>query len=338
MAGTGKAVAEEWLRAAGALRERGRLAWALGEALERAWAGGEPGEALGVLEGIVARAVSGVEAARAEACAVEPRAERKAGAVAGDAAGVWRQLQQTDLASRAVPAVWFASGGIGGVRATLALGLKADGGKQVLGVWSGGAGEQRCAQGVCADLRGRGMGRGRAWLAVTEGERALDLALEQQWGQRVVVAHCQETVATAVTGHLPVGQRPDAAARLKAAWESPDAVGARRELSALAQSWQEEHPGAANRLLGECEASTAAAALGVHGGLAQRLRSAAPARHLLGRCLPAARGLAGREAMAAVAGEARAREEAFRRVPERAAVEMLVRLLAQRMEVLSRQG
>ena len=27
--------------------------------------------------------------------------------------------------------------------------------------------------GVCADLRGRGMGRGRAWLAVTEGERAL---------------------------------------------------------------------------------------------------------------------------------------------------------------------
>ena len=207
--------------------------------------------------------------------------------------------------------MWFASISAGSERATVALGLGAD-----------GAGEHRCSQQVAGDLRGRGLGRGAVWLAVTEGERARDLALAQQWGERVVVAHCQERVLAAVVGHLPTRLRGKAAAELARVWECPEVGVARRELEALAEAWRQEHPGAAIRLLGECGASTATLALGLRGALAQRLRTAAPARYLLQQCLPAARGRSGREWVAAVAMQARHRQEGFRRLPEHAAVEI----------------
>ena len=240
----GSAGREEWLGAAAVLRQRAQVTWAL----EAACAGEGPEAIVVALEAIVARAMSGAALGEAEwkgasAASETPRPLRVA--AAGDAAAAWRQLQQADLAGVPLPAVWFASVSAGSERATVALGLGADGGKRVLGVWAGGAGEHRCSQQVAGDLRGRGLGRGAVWLAVTEGERARDLALAQQWGERVVVAHCQERVLAAVVGHLPTRLRGKAAAELARVWECPEVGVARRELEALAAAWRQEHPGAA---------------------------------------------------------------------------------------------
>ena len=339
MGKSGQIGPEEWLGAAAVLRQRAQVAWAMSAALEAAWAGDRPEDVVGALEAIVARAVAGAAGGASEVkgsgAAAAPR--QAEGPAAGDAAAAWRRLQQTDLAGVSLPAVWIASLGAGNERATVALGLGADGGKRVLGVWAGGAAEHRCSQQLAGDLRGRGLGRGATWLAVTEGERALDLALRQQWGQRVVLAHCQERVGAAVTGHLPTGLRPAATQALTTAWECPEAGGARRELEALAEAWRRDHPGAAARLLGECEATVATQALGIRGALAQRLRTAVPARYLLQRCLPAARGRSGRDWVAAVAMQARHRQAGFRRRPEEAAVGALVRALAKRSVVAASQ-
>lgn len=342
MAGDGKsgqAGQEQWLGAAAALRQRAQLAWAVGAAIEAAWGNDRPDDIVGRLEAIIARGMEGVPdratAVRASATpAVRQATLRPA---AGDATAAWRQLQQADLAGMPVAAVWLGSAGAGSERATVALGLRPDGTKRVLGVWAGGAGEHRCSQQLAEDLRSRGLGRGAMWVAVTEGERALDLALRQRWGERVVLAHCRERVAVAVTGHLPVGLRAVAAQALATAWEWPDVGSARRELEALAESWRQEHPGAAARLLGECEATTATQALGLRGALAQRLCTAVPARYLLEQCLPAARGRSGREWVAAVAMQVRLRQEGFRRVPEHAAVAGLMRVLAERKAALNAQ-
>jgi hypothetical protein len=335
MTGAGKSGAvgrKEWLAAAAVVRQRGQVAWALGSALEAAWAAEGPQDPVGVLEAIVARAVGGVAEVETVVAQV-PGAGRapQAATAAGEAGATWRQLQQTDLAEKAVVAVWLASVGAGERRATVALGLRSNGGKHVLGVWAGGAGEHRCSQHLAEDLRARGLGRGGMWLAVTEGERALDLALRQQWGERVVVAHCHKRVAAAVTGHLPAGLRDAAARALAAAWECPDLASAGQQLQALAESWRQEHPGAAARLLTECEATTVTQALGLRGALAQRLSTAVPARYLLEQCLPAARGRSGRDWVAAIAVAARDRQQSFRRLPEHAAIGALVQALAERI-------
>lgn len=324
--GSKTGAAAGWVDAAGVLRERARVTWALAEALEAACGGARAEDAVGVVEAIVARAV-GDAAPRGSALA--PRKVAGAGRsteAGGAAAEAWRELQRVDLAGSQMPAVWFASGGTGGNQATVALGLGPDGGKQLLGVWAGGGGEHRCSQQVASELFGRGLSRGATWLAVTEGQRALDLALRQQWGPRVVMAHCQDRVAAAVTGHLPERLRAGAAGALRRAWDGPDV---RRELEALAASWQHDHPGAAARLLGECEATAATAALGLRGALARRLRAVAPARYLLSCCVPGARGRSGQDWVAAVALQALRRQAGFRRVPERAALGDLLRALGE---------
>lgn len=349
MAGAGKserqAGREAWLDAAAVLRERAQVAWAVASALQAACAD-EPDDIVGVLEGIVGQAVGGVAAISGpgQKLAGAPRAEGRApvkgqGAVGpavrrtaagADGFAAWRLLQQAGLAAVPLPAVWFATAGTEHERATVALGLVADGSKRVLGVWTGSAGEHRCSQRLAEELRVRGLAREARWLAVTEGERALDLALGQHWGEQLVLAHCQERVAAAVAAHLPSGQRDSAARGLSEAWACADAVRARRGMESLAESWHREHPGAARRLRAECEATTVTHALGLRGGLAERLRTVAPARYLLDRCLPPARGLSGREWLGAIALEAHLREQRFRRLPERTAVEALVRALAER--------
>ena len=143
---------------------------------------------------------------------------------------------------------------------------------------------------------------------MTGGERALDLALREQWPRLVLVAHSQEQVGEAVVAHLPAGMRASASDALRRAWEAPTAPVARGGLETLVASWQQEHPGAASRLAAEVEATTVPQALGVHGAVALRLRSTAPASYLLERCWVAARRVGaaphgGREWVAAIAAE-----------------------------------
>lgn len=328
-----------WLQTAEALRERGRLAWALGVAMERVLASA-PATAVadvGVMEAIVAEAVgqlAGQQQVRRPVKGSGAAAVQAAGARAPEGADeattVWQRLQGADLAERAIPVVWIASGGAGGERVSLALGVAADGCKQVLGLWRGALAEERCSQMVATDLRSRGLGRRTAFVAVGGGERALDLALGEQWPQRAVVAHCQDRVADAVMAHLPAAMREQAAQAIDAAWEIPDVAQARHALSELAAAWQVEHPGAAARLRVEIEATTVPQALGVYGPLAERLRSAAPARYLLERCLPAGAGRTGRDFVASVALAARRRQDGFRRLGEHEALPRLMSALAAR--------
>lgn len=332
--------AEGWRAGAAGLRERGQLSWAVGMALEEALGGERApvGSEEAALEAIVARVLERCRGCTAEPlrAAVGPSAPSAVARVRrvppGDAAGLLRQMQTAEVASGSIAAVWFASAGTGSERATLALGLGPEGGKQVLGVWYGGAGEHRGSQEVAGDLRGRGLGRGAAWLAVTGGERALDIALRQQWSGQVVIAHCQERVAREVAGHLPTAARPQATLALSAAWDAPDVESARQALDALAESWRAAHPGAAARLKPEVEPTTTLQALGLRGGLAQRLRTTTPARYLLAQCLPAGRGQTGRAWVAAIGAATWQRQARFRKLPERGALRLLVQALSARRD------
>ena len=305
--------------------------------------------AVATLEAIVARALAGPGASLERVA--QPTGEsgqsvaahqRRQPTLISDAQTAWRQMQATDLVGRSMPVVWFASAGAGGgeaasrptlrggERATLALGATADGGKAVLGVWAGGAAEHRCSEHVAGDLRGRGLGRGSAWVAVTGGERALGLALRQHWPNRdVVVAHCQQRVAAEVLGHLPVSLRPQAGQALRGALGGSGCDQCPAGLGGPGHRLAGGTPRGGRPLAAEAEPTTVIQGLGVRGALAERLRTAVPARYLLEQCLPAARGRSGPAWVAAVATEARRRQAGFHRLAEQAGLGPLVRALAE---------
>lgn len=333
MAGSG------WREASRVLRERAQVAFAVSMAVEQVLVGDSsagddnPFEKLQEIVNRVVQTRSQTPVGSAvRRGPIATRGGRRAEADSGmHAEMAWQQMHATDLSGKVWPVVWFATESAGAESATLALGVQADGCKRVLGVWSGAASEHRCGQRIAADLQGRGLGRGSVWLAVTGGERALDLALRQHWGEKVGVAACQRRTAREVMAHLPVAARQPAERALQAAWDEPAPNSARAQLEALADGWQRAYPGAAARLRSAIGGTTVVQGLGLNGALAQRLRTAVPAAYLLMECLPAARGRTGRAWIAALAAEALRRQAGFRRLSEHACLETLERALAEQV-------
>ena len=315
----------EWRAAGRVLRERAEMTLALGRCLEQLPAGpGLTPEGLAerlqsVIGEVLARGGPQEEAPAVPTLACGRGVVGAASAVAAQEErepGAALRGLRADLFGHRWPVVWFASAGTGGDRVTLALGVRIDGRKQVLGLWSGGSGEQRLGQTAAGDLWLRGMNRGKPWVAVTGAERALGAALIQQWGARLVLVHDQRAVADAVVAHLPAGAREAAVGVLRDAWATPEFAKARALLERQAESWKGSFPGAEARLRQEMDATTSVQALGVGGGLGERLRTATPAAYLLGQCLPAGRGRQGRAYLGAIAAELLRRQAGFRRLTE----------------------
>jgi hypothetical protein len=316
----GLAVAD-WRAAGRVLRERAEMTLALGACLEGLPNGvGLSPEGLAdrlqeIVGGLLAK---GTPMAGGEAVArgaTEPPTKARPAGEDREPGTALRALQ-TDLSGRAWPVMWFASAGPGAERVTLALGMRGDGSKKVVGLWPGSSGEQRLGQNAAADLWARGLNRGIPWLAVTGAERALGAALGQRWGNRLWLVHDQREVAGAVLAHLPAAAREAGERALRNAWEAPEVAMAHTALERLAESWHGTYPGAAARLRQEIEPSTTVQALCIHGPLGQRLRTTTPAEYLLAQCLPAGRGREGRAWLGAIAAELLRRQAAFRRLPE----------------------
>lgn len=302
---------EAWREASRQLQERGRLAWALGEALGQVLDGTGSevdGDRIGRLEAIVDRASSH---------AGERRGPAPAPARGGRLVAPLRVPRDEatpltpSLSERAWVVVWFAARLRPEPGLTLALGMDGGGRRQVLGLWSGGPEQVRSAEKLAEDLHGRGLGVHGPWLAVTGGERAMDQALRGFGNGRVVVAHDQRRVCQEVLAHLPSAAREEARLALARAWDAPEASTARQTLEALVGAWRESWPGAAARLARSVTATTVVLALGLRGALAQRLENTASAAYLLERCQRE-----GRDTPAAMAAELVRRQEGFRRFPE----------------------
>jgi hypothetical protein len=306
---------EAWREASRQLQERGRLAWALGEALGQVLDGTGSevdGDRVGRLEAIVERAVSHAGEQRGPARSPARGGRLVAQSISPLGVPHDRQtLLNPPLGERAWVVVWFSAALRPEPGLTLALGMEGNGRRQVLGLWSGTPEQVRCAEKLAEDLHGRGLGVQGPWLAVTGGERALDQALRGFGNGRVVVAHDQRRVCSDVLAHLPTAERKEARLALARAWDAPDVSTARQALQVLVDGWRENWPGAAARLARSVGSTTAVLALGLRGALAQRLENTASAAYLLECCRQA-----GRNTPAAVAAELVRRQGGFRRFPE----------------------
>jgi transposase-like protein len=118
----------------------------------------------------------------------------------------------------------------------IVLGIDSDGNKHVLGLREGTTENSRVAKALFRDLLERGLDPERARLFVSDGSKALQVAVHKVFGPLGELQRCQVHKRRNILGHLPERLHASVDRVLREAWESPDADLAKRRLERLASS------------------------------------------------------------------------------------------------------
>lgn len=269
-----------WEQTARALVEQGRLAWLVGQglliALEQLRAGEDPPEPLELwrclgphrpFEIPPAQRASPGSMREPSAASPSPSPSPEGGVLDLDGR----------LADRWLPVLFVGSVPVRGEEVTLAVGVDPSGRKHVVGLWEGSTRHPALARQVVQTLQRRGLRTQPGLLLITDGQRALEAAGEAVWGSQVRIAHCHVQVRQEVLAHLPPkDQLPVAEAWRALERASPEE--AERQLQALIESLEAQHPGAAARLRASQEGLLTVPRLRLPPRLAAHLRVAGPVR------------------------------------------------------------
>ncbi len=155
----------------------------------------------------------------------------------------------------------------------IVLGIDSDGKKHVLGLREGTTENSRVAKALLRDLLERGLDPELARLFVTDGSKALHVAIRKVFGPLGVLHRCQVHKRRNILAHLPERLHASVDRVLREAWDSPDADLAKRRLEGLASSLEAEHPGAAGSIREGLEETLTLQRLGIEGALYRTLRS-----------------------------------------------------------------
>ena len=164
----------------------------------------------------------------------------------------------------------------------VAIGIDSDGIKHVLGLREGSTEAARVVRSLLSDLIERGLNAQRMRLWVIDGGKALRKAIVETFGTTALIQRCQEHKRRNVIEHLPEDMHASVGRALRDAWNSHDAVLARKQLMRLATSLQRKHPGAAASLREGLEDTLTAQDLGITGALYRTLRTTNPIENLNG--------------------------------------------------------
>ena len=179
----------------------------------------------------------------------------------------------TTLGDRVFPIVMIDGIVLGDHTILIALGIDADGKKQILGLREGATENSRVAKALLRDLIDRGLSQEQARLFVIDGAKAIRTAIRKIFGPLGVVQRCQLHKQRNVLGHLPESLHASVKAVLGQAWAINDAAVAQRRLERLASSLEADHPGAAGSVREGLADTLTLQRLGVTGALYRKLRS-----------------------------------------------------------------
>ena len=185
------------------------------------------------------------------------------------------------LGERDFPVLMLDGTGFGDHTLVVALGIDAQGHKDVLGVAEGSTENEAVCRRLLADLVDRGLPVERARLFVLDGGKGLRKAVRGIFGDWALVHRCQLHKIRNVVEHLPQGKRTWAKAAMRKAYASDTSEKARRLLLDLARSLA-AHPGAVASLREGLEETLTLLSLGVGGALARTLATTNPIENLQG--------------------------------------------------------
>lgn len=129
-----------------------------------------------------------------------------------------------------------------------ALGIDADGRKQMLGLVEGATENSTVVKSLLTDLPSRGVTARQGLLVVIDGAKALAKAVRAVWGDQVQIQRCQIHKQRNVLDHVPKSAENRVRQALRKAYQEPDADRAQQALEAIATSLEPEFPGAAKSL------------------------------------------------------------------------------------------
>lgn len=164
----------------------------------------------------------------------------------------------------------------------VALGFDAHGKKHILGIWEGSSENTRVVRALLADLIERGFAADTPRLWIIDGGKALRRAIVEVFGATALIHRCQQHKRVNVLAHLPEPMHASVSRALKEAWESHDAVLAKRQLERLASSLANSHPGAAASLREGLDETLTLIGLGIGDALYRTLRTTNPIENLNG--------------------------------------------------------
>lgn len=138
--------------------------------------------------------------------------------------------------------------GFGKHVALAALGIDEQGQKVPLGAWPGTTENVEACSAFLDHLQARGLSVERGIVAITDGGKGIQAAIQAKWGDVVILGRCQEHKKRNVLRHLPKREHRWVERALWRAWHEPDADQAEQDLLALAEQLQERWPEAAASL------------------------------------------------------------------------------------------
>ena len=164
----------------------------------------------------------------------------------------------------------------------VALGFDAHGKKHVLGIWEGSTEKTQVVRALLSDLIERGLNADTPRLWIIDGGKALRRAIMEVFGATALIHRCQEHKRRNVIGHLPEELHESVGRAMKDAWESKDALLAKRQLERLANSLTKTYPGAAASLREGLDETLTLIRLGIDDALYKTLRTTNPIENLNG--------------------------------------------------------
>ena len=184
------------------------------------------------------------------------------------------------LGERDFPVLTLDGKGFGDHTLVIALGIDAEGRKEVLGVAEGSSENEAVCRRLLAELVDRGLPVERARLFVIDGGKGLRKAIRTLFGDWALVHRCHLHKIRNVVEHLPEAKRTWVKAAMRKAYVSETPALAKRRLLDLARSLA-SHPGAVASLREGLEETLTLLALEVRGALARTLVSTNPIENLM---------------------------------------------------------
>jgi putative transposase len=172
----------------------------------------------------------------------------------------------------------------------VALGLKADGTKQVLGLRQGKTEKAEVCKDLLVDLWSRGVATDQVTLFVLDGAKGLRAGVEQVWGGHAVFQRCQVHKKRNVRSYLAQEHWSELERRLNEAYRERDYNQALRLLRATVEWLKDINPDAARSLEEGLEETITVTRLGVP----ELLRKSLSSTNVIESALSASEGLTGR--------------------------------------------
>jgi len=171
------------------------------------------------------------------------------------------------------PAIMIDGMGVGKVTVIAAMGIRADGRKQILGLIEGGSENSDVCKALLADLIERGLDPLEPRLYTIDGSKALAKAIKDTFGAKAVIQRCQVHKKRNVLAHLPESEKQRYGLKISQAYLEFDYDEAKRRLGLVEREMRMRYPAAADSLSEGLDETLTVHRLGVPGLLRRTLAS-----------------------------------------------------------------